>query len=296
MGESNSSGSSGSFGGPKRVSFSNSDSSNRSSRRSILKTASEQGVEGAAIAIDLHESDLADTEQARRKFTEALRAVEGLSEIDFQDFKMFNRKTSRSVRMVVTKQEEIIVRRTAESWTAVIKGARVVPPKWYAVKVDWIEKSLATSSDSPGISESAQQRFGTENGIEVKRMSWLKRPKDEAQFGTAVVKVATKEEAEKLLRGRPTFGSGSVTVSPFDERRTPKVCYKCQGYGHIARECTTGTRCPLCAEDHEQSACQATSFKCTNCGGPHQAFAKQCGAYKREMERLANLRLNDQNA
>ncbi|KAL2356354.1 hypothetical protein BJ546DRAFT_970762, partial [Cryomyces antarcticus] len=124
---------------------------------------------------------------------------------------MFARTSSKSVRIVATKQEELIIRLTAESWTLAIQGARLVAPKWYPIKVDWVEKSVATSTDSLGISESAQQRFGTENGIEVKRMAWLKRPNDGAQFGSAIVKVATKAEAEKLLSGRPTFGGGSVT-------------------------------------------------------------------------------------
>lgn len=79
-------------------------------------------------------------------------------------------------------------------------------PEWFSVKVDWIEKSLATNEGSTNDSESAAQRFGTENEIEVKRMTWLKRPKEEAQFGSAVVKVEKKAEAEKLFLGRPTFG------------------------------------------------------------------------------------------
>jgi len=108
-------------------------------------------------------------------------------------------------------------------------------------------------------------------------MSWLKRPKDHAQFGSAIVKVTTKAEAEKLLLGRPTFGAGSVEASRFIERRTPKVYFRCQGFGHIARECTVGTKCPYCAGPHDQSACQATSFKCVNCNGPHKAFDKHCG-------------------
>jgi hypothetical protein len=264
--------------------------------RSILKTASEQGMDGSAIVVELQGSELGDTEQARGKFTEVLRAVDGLEELTFLDFKMFVRPSSKAVRMVVTKQEELIVRRTSEQWAPSIQGARVVAPKWFAVKVDWIEKSLTTNGDSLDISESARQRFGTENGVEVKRMTWLKRPKDEAQFGSAVVKVATKAEAEKLLLGRPTFGGGSVTVRPYIERRTPKVCFECQGFGHIARECTAGTKCPYCAEPHEQSACQATSFKCANCNGPHKAFDRHCEVYAAEAKRIANLRLNDQIA
>lgn len=79
--------------------------------RSILKTASEQGMDGLAVVIELQGSELGDTEQARGKFTEVLRAVDGLEELTFLDFKMFVRPSSKSVRMVVTKQEELIVRR-----------------------------------------------------------------------------------------------------------------------------------------------------------------------------------------
>ena len=122
------------------------------------------------------------------------------------------------------------------------------------------------------------------------------KQKEGAQFGSAVVKVATKAEAEKLLLSRPTFGGGSVTVRQYVERRTPKMCYKCQGYGHIARECTKGIRCPFCAEAHDQTACQATSFKCANCSGPHKAFERQCKNYQEEAKRISNLRLNDQVA
>ncbi|KAK5285691.1 hypothetical protein LTR16_004484 [Cryomyces antarcticus] len=130
---SNSSGSAG--GSPKSVSFSSSDSSPRSSMRSILRTASEQGMNGSAIVVELQGSELADTEQARSKFTEVLRATEGLEELEFLDFKMFARTNSKSVRIVATKQEELIIRRTAETWTLAIQGARLVAPKWYPIKV-----------------------------------------------------------------------------------------------------------------------------------------------------------------
>lgn len=280
----------------KSVSFGSSAGNTHSTTRSILKTASEQGFEGAAIVIELRESEPMDADQVQSKVRDAIRANEGLKELEFLDFKVFDRQNSRSIRMVVSKQEEVLIRRTAEDWTSMIQGARIIAPKWYAVKADWVEVSLTRNGDSLGISESARQRFGLENGVEVKRMTWLERPKDGAQFGSAVVKVATKTEAEKLLSGRHSFGGQSLTISPFIEQRTPKVCYKCQGYNHIARECLVGVRCPYCAELHEQSACTATSFKCANCSGPYKAFERQCKLYQEEAKRISNLRFNDQNA
>lgn len=280
----------------KSVSFGSSAGNTHSTTQSILKTASEQGFDRAVIVIQLRESEPTDADQIQSKFIDTIRTIEGLEELEFLDFKVFDRQNARSIRIVVTKQEEVLLRRTAETWIRTIQGARIIAPKWYALKADWVEVSLTRSGDGPGISESARQRFGLETGIEVKRMTWLKRPKDGAQFGSAVVKVTTKTEAEKLLSGRHSFGGLSLTLSPFIEQKTPKVCYKCQGYNHIARGCTVGVRCPYCAEQHEQSACKAASFKCANCSGPHRAFERQCKHYQEEARRISNLRLNDQVA
>lgn len=107
-----------------------------------------------------------------------------------------------------------------------IQGVRLVASKWYSIKVDWIEKSLATSANSLGISKSAQQQSSTENSIEVKWIAWLKRLKDRAQLQSTIVKVAIKAEAEKLLSDWPTFRGSLVTVYLYIKCRIPKVCYK----------------------------------------------------------------------
>lgn len=70
-------------------------------------------------------------------------------------------------------------------------------------------------SESGKISQSAMERFGTENGVEVCAMRWLGKPRPSGQHASAVVKVASREEAEKLLRGGATLGGGSLVVSSF---------------------------------------------------------------------------------
>jgi hypothetical protein len=76
--------------------------------------------------------------------------------------------------------------------------------------------------DSGKVSKSAMERFGQENGVEVCAMRWLGRPRPRGQHASIVVKVATKEDAEKLLNSDSvTFGGGGTMVSPFEERRTP---------------------------------------------------------------------------
>lgn len=53
--------------------------------------------------------------------------------------------------------------------------------------------------------------------------------------------------------------------------------------GHVKGVCTKSTVCPRCAESHTVDACRATSLKCGNCDGPHDASSKDCPQIKREI-------------
>ncbi|KAF2258295.1 hypothetical protein CC78DRAFT_479208 [Lojkania enalia] len=91
--------------------------------------------------------------------------------------------------------------------------------------------------ESGKVSRSAMERFGTENGVEVYTMRWLGQPRPRGQHASAVVKVATKEEAEKLLKSDSvTFRGGGIIVSQFEERRTPVAYYKCRRFRHRVRD------------------------------------------------------------
>lgn len=115
-------------------------------------------------------SEIETTEQSRVKLTEVLRSLDGLQSLELIDLKLFSRSTSKSIRFVISKEQEIIVRRAGEAWRNAIPGARLIAAKWFPVKVDWIEKSLAADVNSLDISASAPQRFATENSVDIKRM------------------------------------------------------------------------------------------------------------------------------
>src|SRR5947208_13841494 len=94
-------------------------------------------------------------------------------------------------------------------------------------------------TESGKVSKLAMERFGEENRVEVCTMRWLGRPRPSGQHASVVIKVATKEDAEKLLRlDSVTLGRGGIMVSPFEERRTPVACFRCRRFGHRARDCT----------------------------------------------------------
>ena len=68
-------------------------------------------------------------------------------------------------------------------------------------------------------------------------------------------------------------------------RITPSIqqCFKCQGFGHKAQNCTKKQKCVVCGEAHSHKDCPNKNKKtpeCANCRGPHVDNYRGCPAYK----------------
>jgi hypothetical protein len=235
---------------------------------------------------------VATTEAAKQIIEQGMRNAERLTGAIIKDFRVWRVSDKANViKFSVEKDKEAAFRQTTAEWLEPhIPGARLVGPKWYPVKVDWIEVLLAMDVESGKVSKSAMERFGTENGVEVCTMRWLGRPRPSGQHASVVVKVATKEEAEKLLKSDGvTFGGGGTMVSPFEERRTPVACFKCRRFGHRARDCTRPETCDMCGQEgHLQ--CETTNLRCVNCQREHRASDRRCPAFWKEKERIFAVR------
>lgn len=231
---------------------------------------------------------VASTEVAKQAIQQGIDGVERLVGAEIKDFRVWRTNNNANViKFSVHKDYEATFRQTAVEWLEPhIPGARLVGPKWYAVKADWIEVSLAIDIDSGKVSRSAMERFGTENGVEVCTMRWLGRPRPSGQHASVVVKVATKEDAEKLLRSDSvTLGGGGIIVSPFEERRTPVACFKCRKFGHRARDCLRPETCDMCGQEGHLH-CETINLCCANCYGPHRASHRECPEYIKEKDRI----------
>lgn len=66
------------------------------------------------------------------------------------------------------------------------------------------------------------------------------------------------------------------TYVPFVTR-----CFKCQGFNHVASNCTKRTStCPVCSGKHTFDECTTKDVKrCANCSGDHSASFKGCPKY-----------------
>lgn len=77
-----------------------------------------------------------------------------------------------------------------------------------------------------------------------------------------------------------------VKVEPRNRPSEPLQCYRCQRFGHGARDCNRPFKCVVCAGPHSLQMCQAKGFppSCANCGGPHSAGSKTCPKRPRTLE------------
>ena len=103
-----------------------------------------------------------------------------------------------------------------------------------------------------------------------------------------------------ILRAPPTVAkwflktgviSFDLTTAYIKECLPLTICFKCCGYGHVAKYCQKKVCCHKCANEHSPKDCQETILVCTNCKQmgynevSHSARDKKCPIYKRKLER-----------
>lgn len=96
------------------------------------------------------------------------------------------------------------------------------------------------------------------------------------------------EDAKKLLdRGKIKVGWTMNTIKVM-EREKPEVrkCYRCMGFGHLAKDCKGEDRSKCCRncgqEDHRAKACknEAKCMLCPEDNNKHETGGPKCPAYK----------------
>jgi hypothetical protein len=107
---------------------------------------------------------------------------------------------------------------------------------------------LAIDVESRKVSKLVIERFRTKNRVEVCTIRRLRRPRPSRQHASVVIKVATKEDAKKLLKlDSVTFSKGRIIVSLFKEQRTLVACFKCRRFRHRVRDYMQLETCNMCS-------------------------------------------------
>ena len=88
---------------------------------------------------------------------------------------------------------------------------------------------------------------------------------------------------------------GSFDARPWTP--PPTRCYRCQSYGHVARDCQRQEKCGICAEPHPTKIClqkreknQEIKRRCANCKGNHVAASAACPVRRERAREITNAR------
>ncbi|XP_055604684.1 uncharacterized protein LOC129752919 [Uranotaenia lowii] len=116
-------------------------------------------------------------------------------------------------------------------------------------------------SDNQLISTIVQQNnLPSTASLKVIRMKELKSSPETHAFAILEADVNTFNLLSRMKN--LNIGWNRCTVHEHvDVRR----CYRCSEYGHYATNCTKPQSCPICAEAHLLTECNATIEKCANC-------------------------------
>ena len=104
------------------------------------------------------------------------------------------------------------------------------------------------------------------------------------------VKCDNPKQAEALISGGLICQKTGIIFKVKEFRITPSIqqCFKCQGFGHKAQNCTNKQKCVVCGEAHSHKNCPNKDKKppkCAKCRGPHVTNYRGCPAYKDQVFR-----------
>lgn len=109
---------------------------------------------------------------------------------------------------------------------------------------------------------------------------------------SAIIETDTETFSSILSRDKLAIGWDQCRV--FEHVHVHR-CFKCLGFNHSAKDCTSNKKCKFCSESHDEKECKAEEEKCVNCTWAvknlklnlnvnHNAFSRDCAVYQNKIE------------
>lgn len=153
---------------------------------------------------------------------------------------------------------------------------------------------ILESEDEDSIKEAIEhiqeenEYLGLDFGIS--NVSWLTGEEERERTGQGPLRIdfKTRENANAAIELGLLIGKSTCSATIFVPR--PPQCYRCQGWGHLATDCSRDAQCGRCTMKHETAAhkcahepsckdstrCDSNKSQCVNCGGSHASWIHSC--------------------
>ncbi|EKG09453.1 hypothetical protein MPH_13509 [Macrophomina phaseolina MS6] len=226
-----------------------------------------------AIELDLSDANVDATKPGdiRARFQRALESQEATKNIKCCGLTR-NANDAAKVRLLFRfKDDEETVRSHSGRLDTAFRGARMRSRQWYPVKVDSANKKAVFNEERTALRADACKVMSEENGVEIVHERWLSKPSDRL-YGSAVIYLAKKSDADALLAGRVMDTGGEAAYTDvFEHRPRPRRCFRCQSYDRQKFRCGDEERCVRRRRRTRGRQLRSSVEKYATCSGPHSA-------------------------
>ena len=147
-----------------------------------------------------------------------------------------------------------------------------------------IVKSISADKTDENLKEDLEKTYKVD--FKVTR---LRNPNIDKVF--PIIKIDTEISIGQTLLNEGVYILGHYYNCEPYVRDIPTRCFKCQKFGHIAKNCFNILTCPLCSKNHHKFECTETILKCANCNGSHAAYSKECEIIIAKQKELTKRRI-----
>ena len=101
--------------------------------------------------------------------------------------------------------------------------------------------------------------------------------KDKSESLTIRIELESPEDIQKLVLEGMYYENYHYRVNEWENKVL--VCFKCQRFNHLAKDCKNETNCGKCNQNHQTRECNAEKnlYKCSRCKtNDHPTWSNSC--------------------
>lgn len=251
-----------------KVTISQSQDLARKQGQSWAKVASKAETTGTIIRIQ---------DESEKQEIAKLSSEELVKKIGMKEVIGARQMSNGQVKVYFTGDETQKIMESQKEWTHKIAPTAHMATPNYQVLIHDMPFTFAPENPEH-IKELEQNNILYIQGITIRKAAWLKRTKSPGKkTGSLIVWFDRAEQADIAISKGIMWKYELKATEIFRSGFRVMQCFNCQKYGHIAKACSTGSKCGGCAGDHNTRACPGKQeVRCCNCGRRHEAWNQIC--------------------